>query len=210
MNAAASSAAAANEPSTSAEIQPQSGPSMMPDRSAETVAVSRAAPIRSRLAGCRSPGGATRATATASSTASGPVTRNSTCQGSHCRMRPPPRVPRAPAAAVAPVQVAMARGLRSGGVTCRSNDKVAGMTRAAPRPVTTRPANSTVTSGAAADDRQSAAKTPRPVRSTPLRPAPVTERPGRDEQAAEHQDVGVDDPQQVGAARCQTISAGPG
>jgi hypothetical protein len=87
------------------------------------------------------------------------MTRKSPCQGSHSKTRPPPRAPAAP---VAPVQVAIARGLRSSGVTCMSSDKVAGMTRAAPSPVTTRPA-STVTFGAAADDRQPAAKTPRPA-----------------------------------------------
>ena len=44
-------AAAANDASTRVERQPCSGPSMMPNRRANTAAVSRIAPIGSRLAG---------------------------------------------------------------------------------------------------------------------------------------------------------------
>ncbi len=70
----------------------------------------------------------------------------------------------------APVQVAMAWGRSAGGKAIRASDSVAGMTRAAPAPVMTRPASSIGMPVARAQIRQPAANTPRPHSSARLRP----------------------------------------
>ena len=78
--------------------------------------------------------------------------------------------PSATAMPATPAQMAMARARSRGGNTLASSDSVAGITRAAPTPITARQAMSWlgVSDSAAASDP--APNTSRPMLSAPLRP----------------------------------------
>ena len=88
-------------------------------------------------------------------------------------------------------QAAMACGRSFGGKTAFRMDSVAGMTNAAPRPITTRAPISVPVPEANAAAVLPQREHGEPAEQREPAPVPVTERPGRDQQRREAQRVGV-------------------
>ena len=114
------------------------------------------------------------------------------CSSSQPLMTPPSATP-TPAK---PAQIAMACGRSSGGNTWARIDSVAGITNAAPMPMTARAA---ISCAGGARERRDSDAAPKTIEAAVQReppPVPVAERAGGEQQAGEHEAVGVDDPLQ--------------
>ena len=104
-----------------------------------------------------------------------------------------------------PAQVAMARVRSSGGKTAVMSDNVAGITKAEPTPMIPRPTMTWAGRGGEPGDEQPDGEHAEAAEEGPLAPEAVAERPGRQQQAGEHEGVGVDDPVELGGGGPQVL-----
>ena len=100
-----------------------------------------------------------------------------------------------------PAQIAIACGRSLGGNTWARIDSVAGITNAAPTPITARAPIKLLAELDNAANTDAAPNTIRPPFSASAAPVAVTERPGRQQEPGEHEAVRVDDPLQRARAR---------
>ena len=84
-------------------------------------------------------------------------------------------------------------------------ESAAGETSAAPRPCRPRLTISHVEPVATAQSSEADVKSTRPMRKTFLRPGQVARAPAEEQEAAEHQRVGVDDPLQVRVGHVEVL-----
>ena len=165
------STAMANATNVGAESHPCTGASMMAYISVPRPATDKSAPMGSG-AGLRwSIDDGTRKAPASSATATTPtlvrkIEPHQKCCSSHPLVTPPSAAP-TPAK---PAQMATARWRSSGGNTWASTERVAGMTRAAPRPITALAATSWPAEPAKAASPEATPKTTRPPFSASLRP----------------------------------------
>jgi hypothetical protein len=172
-------------PATDALVHPRSGPSMMPNTSAPRPTRDRRAPTGSSgvTSGSRDVG---EKNATAASTASTTGTLASTAEPHQKRSSSAPDTigPRAPPAPAKPAHMAIALRRSWGGKIVAISDMVAGMTKAAPMPVTTRPAMTWVELVPMPATTAPAANTTRPNMSACLRPKRSPSAPAGSRRAA--------------------------
>ena len=116
-----------------------------------------------------------------------------------------------------PAQTAIALARSRAGNTLARIDSVDGMTNAAPTPMTAREAISRPDVSANTPSSEPSPKITRPACKRALAAEAVAERGGGEQQAGEHEPVGVDDPLDVGVRRpdaavgwpASAASAGP-
>ena len=143
------------------------------------------------------------------SAATGTLTRKTDFQSNHSSSRPPGSGPRPMPTAAMPAQMPIALPRSSRGKTFVMIDSVAGMISAPPTPISGADARSAGSrcrrTGPRGWRRRRAAS---PACSARLRPEAVAERAHRQQQAGEHEQIGVDDPLQRRASMRRTPPAG--
>ena len=107
-----------------------------------------------------------------------------------------------------PAQIAIARGRSLGGNTWARIDSVAGITNAAPTPMTARAPITAPDGARQRREQRCRAEHDQPAVEREPSAVAVTQRTGGEQQAGEHQGVGVDDPLQ--AARPGVEAPRPG
>ena len=151
--------------------QPHSGPSMIPNTSEPRASTETNAPMGSR--GCPSGSrevGTMKPTRTMSRRTSGMLIRKTELQPNHLSIRPLSNGPMAPPAPARPAQVATALARSWGGNEFWMIESVAGMTSAAPMPMTARAPMRVAAESAREAMKAQVPKITRPVSSAPLRP----------------------------------------
>ena len=133
----------------------------------------------------------------------GTFTRNTLPQEKCESSRPPSVGPMMTPTPATADQAAIACGRSRGGNTAFRIESVAGMTKAAPSPITTRSAISTPALGAKAAARLPSAYTHKSADERESPAVAVAERPGGDQQGSEAERVGVHDPLQGARAGVQ-------
>ena len=127
----------------------------------------------------------------------GTLTKNTDPHQKWSSSRPLTIGPMAPPAPANPAQMAMARGRSAGEKTLARMDSVDGITNAAPAPMSARVRDELV--GGRGERRQQAGHPDhrQPELQGALATVAITQRAGRQQQAGEHQAVGVGDPLQL-------------
>src|SRR5688572_7243130 len=167
MNDVSAVIAMANAPSTGVDVQPSSPPWMMPNtRVLKPTSDSSAPTGSSGVFSSSIDSGANFQMTNQVSATSGRLTSTAAPHQNDSSNAPETTGPSAAPAPAKPAQIAIARGRSAGGKIVVMIDNVAGMTNAAPTPITARPAMTCV-----APDARPANNAPRPDTTRPLRSA---------------------------------------
>ena len=202
-------AAPPNHSSDSTLTQPWLGASMMAYTSALRPTIDSSAPTGSSGVSVESfDFGTSTYPATRATAMIGRLTRNTEPHQKCSSSRPEASGPRAAPLPEMPAQMAIALARSRRGKTLVRIDSVDGMTNAAPTPITALATISIVGSSAKAPSTEPAANTTRPACRAPLRPKRSPRAAASEQQAGEHQAVGVDDPLHLGVGGAEAALLG--
>ena len=167
------------------------------------------APSRSgRGASPRRDSGTRVSAPTIASSTTGTLTRNTEPHQKCSTSRPPSTGPAETPSAETPPHTAIARGRSSASKTCITMARVAGISRAPPTPMTPRATMSEEADAVERGSDRTGTEHGEPREQRAASPVPVSDAPGREEQAREHQGVGVHHPLHLGSREAETSDEG--